>query len=49
MEAIEREHRSQSWLYPEHLRIVAPVGHRKYTAAIGKHQQFRRDRRWGSG
>ncbi|GAB7555445.1 hypothetical protein NRB_49650 [Novosphingobium sp. 11B] len=42
---IERQRRAQARFDPEDLRIVARVGHGKYPAAIGEHQEFRLDDR----
>lgn len=49
VEAIERKSRAEAWLDPEDFRIVAAVRHRKNSAAIGQHQEFRLDRGGGAG
>ncbi len=41
VEFVQRQNRSSSWLNPEHLWIIAGVGHRKDPAAIGQQQEFR--------
>ena len=49
MEAVQRQHRTAARLDPEDLRIVARVGHRKDSTAIGEQQQLRINQRRGGG
>ncbi|GGZ93039.1 hypothetical protein GCM10011617_11000 [Novosphingobium arvoryzae] len=49
VQAIERQDRALARFHPEHIRIVARVGHREHAAAIGQHQQVRVKRLRGYG
>ena len=39
VEGVQRQHRAAARLNPEHLAIIAPIGHREHPAAIGQQQQ----------
>jgi len=40
MKAVQRQYRAQAGLYPEDVRVVAPVRHREDAATVREHQQL---------